>query len=720
MSGEVYLYCLCGQKMRVMPEAASRPGKCVSCHQKFWTPQIGEFPPDISELRLDDCPGLLRQPGERVRIPASEAPPETAGGAPAPASGVFGAGEGPPGAGMGAPEIPASQHPLDTLESLRRIAAFEHILERQLGAGDDGRGDSARQPDRSTLESYRRLAATAREKLNREMKDALFETGERLMASLEEIARATLKFRVGETPYDVFYSQITRIRARREALERRRHNLRGWICAGDAHTLGGLADVTLDDFEPDGWELQLPPLEDEARPLVQLHVEELRDAFEYQAISARKAGEWRRMAREAGLPAGAVREGLLGAEADLKRAAARAAFHRERLAEVVRDCESDLGAVRARLQLEAERGSGPAADAEDMEEVLVQAQDDLRRLRQWARAALGANTAVDLPDGRPTVFRRLASPGALAEVAAESLPVYAASLLLLLLSVPLLMPAAPDGAFRPSVPAAFAALSGAFLLAVVPALRERLWRGGLLAGAAAAQGLLWGLDWGFSRGPVSGGAGPFWVAAAVGGLAATALACVMTFQALPRHRWVPPAAGLFAVLFLAAGFGAGVFFAGGGPPAAEAWAATPAENPVHTAPTEEMPPQQPGEDISIGSGALLSVEDAAGEAGEDSGEPAPPAAESLPQDVAVEPVLPPAPVTEALLRGVIQKEGVPPRFRMTVTSPSGRTANRDVLLGDRVHGEWRAAEYNSSSKKLTLSDGTQMLVLQAGESVGLP
>ncbi|MBW7866183.1 MAG: hypothetical protein H3C30_17430 [Candidatus Hydrogenedentes bacterium] len=721
MSGEVYLYCLCGQKMRVTAGVESRPGKCVSCHQKFWTPLQGEFPPDTVELRLEECPSLLRQPGERVRILEGASSSEPDAAVVKEPSGFFDVRGRTPAPGEPASEMPPSEYPLDVLEPLRRVAAYEHLVGRQLEKIADGRGVSGQLPDRATLESYRRLAAAAREKMNRQLKDALFETSERLVAVLEETAQTMLRFRVGETPYDLFYPQIVRLRARRESLERRRHNLRGWLRAGDVHDLGGLVEVSLDDFDPDDGGLQLPAPEEDDRPLVQRHVEGLRDAFEHQALAARRAGEWRRMAREAGLPAEALREGLHDAEAELKRSAARVAFHRARLAEVVRDCEADLGAVQARLRLETERNAGAPGDAGDLEEVLVQALDDLRRLRQWARSALGANTVVDLPFGRPTVFRRLASPRVLAEVAAESMPAYAAALLLLLLSVPLLMPAAGDGAYRPSAVAAFFTLAGAFILAVVPALRERMLRGGLLAGAAALQGLLWGLDWGFSAAPVSGGTGLLWAAAAVGALAATAAASAMTFQVLPRSRWVTPAAVFLSVLLLAAGLGAGAALGTGPVPVAD----TPSTPPGEAVPIASVPDigQMPRAEENASDAEPPQVMTGEAESEPVEGEPGavtPPGPRK--QQPLEEEEAPPVavPVTEILLRGVFQKEGDQPRFRVTVTQPSGRARDVDILLGDRINGEWRAAEYNYSSKKLTVSDGTRMLVLQAGESVALP
>ena len=72
------------------------------------------------------------------------------------------------------------------------------------------------------------------------------------------------------------------------------------------------------------------------------------------------------------------------------------------------------------------------------------------------------------------------------------------------------------------------------------------------------------------------------------------------------------------------------------------------------------------------------------------------------------------------LRGLVQKEGAPPRFRVLLNAPGGRNRTMDIVLGDTVYGPWKALEYNTSSKKLTLSNTERLVVLDTGEKVDLP
>jgi len=42
-----------------------------------------------------------------------------------------------------------------------------------------------------------------------------------------------------------------------------------------------------------------------------------------------------------------------------------------------------------------------------------------------------------------------------------------------------------------------------------------------------------------------------------------------------------------------------------------------------------------------------------------------------------------------------------------------------LKLGDAIFGDWKAHEYNRYTKKLTISNGERLLVLEAGEQVPL-
>jgi hypothetical protein len=72
------------------------------------------------------------------------------------------------------------------------------------------------------------------------------------------------------------------------------------------------------------------------------------------------------------------------------------------------------------------------------------------------------------------------------------------------------------------------------------------------------------------------------------------------------------------------------------------------------------------------------------------------------------------------LRGVMQKEGTLPRFRIVLSGTGGRDRTMDIVLGETVYGPWKALEYSAATKKLTLSNTRRLVVLDTGQTVDLP
>lgn len=56
------IFCICGQKMRVSEKMFGMPGKCIACRQKIRIPRRDELPPETVEVYLRDHPEFLRQP----------------------------------------------------------------------------------------------------------------------------------------------------------------------------------------------------------------------------------------------------------------------------------------------------------------------------------------------------------------------------------------------------------------------------------------------------------------------------------------------------------------------------------------------------------------------------------------------------------------------------------------------------------------------------------
>jgi hypothetical protein len=713
--------------MRVHPAVESLPGRCVSCHRKFWTPRLDEVPPDAEEVRLADHPEWQRAPGERTRpvSPPPEAKPAARQAdppaAPQPAKPPV-----PPAervreqAGSRDPLIRSEVSdrtrsdaalpavPLDILEPLRRVASCVELVEMRMREPEEGRTG----PDQATLESYRRILASIRERHEQRLKSALFDATERLVALLEGTALATLKFRTGELSYDQFYTTVWESRARREALERHRQNLRGWLACRDTLSLGGPVAVTLDDIDLESSDLNLSAPVPVSDPLIPHHVGRLGDALEAQDRAARRLRECRRMGDDSGLSGAALAAAEQSAAADMARVRAEVAFRRARLGEMLRDFDADRAAIEARLQLPAEKTD------EDAARELRRSLDDMRRLRGWIQAALDAKSTADLPMAQPTLFRRLDSRKAVTEVAVEALPAYAAAVLLLVLSLPLFSTTAGGGAYAPSGTAALAALVMAFASAVVPVLRNRMVRGAVLAGLLAAQGLVWGADLGMA----SGGAPAFsgWVLAALLSFASGA-------AALAAVWWPERPRELILTVAVSAVVCAGAFTAGGMAPAHTAGpapvASTVAETLPSPAPESPAPPAPRPPEVPATDPAPVTAPVPPAAPPQETGEVPEPVAGVVPapeEPPLTAPPAAPAPVAEMTLRGVFHKEGDPPRFRITLLLPSGRIREIDGVLGDNIHAGWKAAEYSSSMQKLTLSRSGKMLVVKPGETVELP
>lgn len=739
---EVRLFCPCGQKMRVHPAVESLPGRCVSCHRKFWTPRLDELPPDAEEVRLADHPEWERAPGERTRpvpVPPKAQPVARQADPPPAAQPAAQAAKPPvpPAAQSAKPPVPSAARvreqtgerdasirsevsdrtrsdaalpavPLDILEPLRRVASCVELVEMRMREPAEGRTG----PDQATLESYRRILASIRERHEQRLKSALFDATERLVALLEGTALATLKFRTGELSYDQFYATVWEHRARREALERHRQNLRGWLACRDTLSLGGPVAVTLDDIDLESSDLDLSAPTPVSDPLIPHHVGRLGDALEAQDRAARRLRECRRMGADSALSGAALAAAELVASADMARVRAEAAFRRARLEEMLRDFDADRAAIEARLQLPADKTD------EDAARELRRTLDDMRRLRGWIRAALDAKSAADLPLAQPTLFRRLDSRKAVAEVAVEALPAYAAAVLLLVLSVPLFSTATGGGAYAPSGTAALAALVMAFASAVVPVLRDRMVRGAVLAGILAAQGLVWGTDLGMASGGTP--ALSAWLAVAMLAFAAGA-------AALAAVWWPERPRELILTVSVSTVVCAGAFTAGGmapadtpGPaPVASTVSETlPSPAPESPAPPAPRPPEVPATDPAPVTAPVPPVAPP-----QETGEVPEPVAGAVPapeEPPLTAPPAAPAPVAEMTLRGVFHKEGDPPRFRITLLLPSGRIREIDGVLGDNIHAGWKAAEYSSSMQKLTLSRSGKMLVVKPGETVELP
>jgi hypothetical protein len=71
------------------------------------------------------------------------------------------------------------------------------------------------------------------------------------------------------------------------------------------------------------------------------------------------------------------------------------------------------------------------------------------------------------------------------------------------------------------------------------------------------------------------------------------------------------------------------------------------------------------------------------------------------------------------LHGVVHGEGISPVFRASVQYPDQTETSLTLRLGQGIVGDWRASEYNAEAKKLTITNGKKMLLLNPGDHVSI-
>ncbi len=790
---DIRLYCLCGLKMRITVDMYGKPGKCISCRQKFWVPKPGELPENDTELRLSEHPELLRRAGDRIRPdtaiaeqddpdtpipPVAEVTPEMA--SKDSSSGVESLGgnavEERLAAGIDSSQDSEKEEPsapLEDLEPLRQILAYQYLVDRESQA--PAAKKNAGRADTDTRRAYDRVIERAKTRVEQRLRELLYDTGRRLAEVLGEIAQTTLKFRVGEVSPDAYFENVAKLRLRREWLNRQRLNLKLWMRTEDVHLLGGPGGVTLENMNLNRVEVFLPAEEKDDRTLLKKYIGELRVGFDHRMLAERRRTEWRRMVREGEMPQQVLRDGPLQANADMRRAKARIVHARARLRQVVKDCDTDISALQAYQQLLSKgllprrRGEMTAESTVAEARTISRAVGDLRQWRNQASNAAHAEDPGDLPLGPPTIFRRLAEPNELRRFARESVPAYVAALCLMLLAL----------LSAPMVKLGF--LAGMVVMVIIPAFSNRARRGTFYAALWVIESFFMALAWRFASTGLADplhAASPFHLAgmivASLGAWTAIGFSATMVLRKIAGHfGWAAPTAGTAAAVLFAL---AVLFPQGSSTPVASSSTAstmvvaapapipaveTPLDKPSPTAlptTTEQAAPKPPTvvstkpvpmeTTTAVPKNTLAPVRTSPGAPTPASPLPsptastagAPPVAQRSKPDTATAQNAPattgptseePSQTSTAAtatsrsagpaveLRGVMQKEGDTPRFRIVLTGTGGRDRTMDIMLGDTVYGPWKALEYSALTKKLTLSNAKRLVVLDTGETVDL-
>ena len=445
-TAQLRIYCICGQKMKFSSDLFGKPGKCVACRQKIRVPKAEDLPEGTSEIYLKDHPELIRRaPKPRLAARPKRVEPE-------PAEGIEVI-EDEGGLAIAAPEKRASNAlpgederistvPLDTLEPLRNLLSVQYKLSRQLKslskASDADR--LARDEIKRHLERLKRL----RVDLDDQLRQVLMEVAIELTSTQEKIVQTGLTSRVGEMPYDEFHETIDRLRRRRDRLERRQHNLRGWLATADPHFAGGFIDLPLESIPKDNFTISMPVESDDAEALLTIHTAALRDALHRRSHADRKLREMDRMQGAGQDTARGFREARSDVRAERKVAGSRVSFQRKRLEQMKIDYDSDAEVIDAQLDLARGRlqvGELDRAGYDDYEDALRKSKTDLAKAKLVIDGALNAQHVDEVPNPRGTFLRRLALRKANAPVALDAIVAWGAALVM---GLSIFLPAVDD------------------------------------------------------------------------------------------------------------------------------------------------------------------------------------------------------------------------------------------------------------------------------------
>ena len=287
------IYCVCGQKMKVSSSMYGLPGKCIACRQKIRLPRLDELEEGITEIHLKDHPQLIRKIKRKRNIEketqeaqqaldAVNAPKATPRGEATPVTELDleeGSEEKSEKQHKEPSEERSEEHsdgshgevagsvPLDELEPLRRLTSIQLILQRKRSSLKKEKNSD----DTLISQTERHLIRLnqMREEFSEQMRQRLMEVAIELANTHEKISTAQIDARVGEAPFDDFREVIHRLRSRRDRLERRQINLRGWLATTSPFSIGGLMDASIADIPEEGFILSLPSSAQDATCIAQ-------------------------------------------------------------------------------------------------------------------------------------------------------------------------------------------------------------------------------------------------------------------------------------------------------------------------------------------------------------------------------------------------------------------------------------------------------------------
>lgn len=397
LATELRIYCICGQKMKVSESMFGLPGKCVACRQKIRIPRPDQLPSNVTEVYLKDHPEFLRKAKKR-RTSRPEIKRQV---------------DEPEGVVLGEPAERVSSAILDILEPLRVLCSLEHKITRQLDNLSDTRVSATTENERTGLQGYLDRVRRARIEMDEQLRQRLMEVAIELSSTQEKIVQVGLSARTGEIGYADFRDTTDTLRRRRDSLDRLQQNLRGWLSVNDPHAAGGYTNVSFDSIPDEGSHVLLPPEPPDLRPLLDQHVEGLREAFLRRERAERRLKETERLRAEGQMSSVALNDCLADCEAERGRAEAEISFRRKRLEQLSNDAASDVQTTQACLESIRKRHKAGELDKGRLaasERELLMAQRDCARAHDLISRALLASAAPDVPPLKGTFLKRLPHP----------------------------------------------------------------------------------------------------------------------------------------------------------------------------------------------------------------------------------------------------------------------------------------------------------------------
>lgn len=402
----LHIYCICGQKMNVSEDMFGRPARCVSCGQKLRIPVSDELPDDEDEVHLQDHPEFLRGVGaedssKRAEPSGEDGKGSKAGKVPA---------QDEQEAELGSPVMVA----IDMLEPLRALVSLEYRINHKIAV-------LKKYPERerkssytkSQLRQYRKSVRAAREELYEELRQRLMETAIELTSTQEKISEAVMAARVGEAEFTGYHEQVERLRLRRDCLERRQVNLRGWLAVRSPYEAGGYVRLPIDQLPAtdDRIPRHHEPPEDANR--LEWWIQSLREAMVQKEQAERRLAQADRMEGQGRALSVDMEHRRVEAQSTRDRAQAQIAFSKERLEQATEDYQEDLEAVDAQLDnLRTQLSSGKLNHAKfsAREKPLLEAKARLNSGLDMLERAHGAVSAQDVPRPRGSYLARLSAP----------------------------------------------------------------------------------------------------------------------------------------------------------------------------------------------------------------------------------------------------------------------------------------------------------------------